>query len=49
MQVDWKSEENRPVKPKQLGTTVYKEYAVKDILDYIDWNPFFQVRFCRAA
>lgn len=43
MQVDWKSEENRPVKPKHLGTKVYKEYAVKDILDYIDWNPFFQV------
>lgn len=43
LQVDWKSEENRPVKPKLLGTKVYKDYAVKDILDYIDWNPFFQV------
>ena len=43
VQVDWKSEENRPVKPKLLGTKVYKEYDVKDILDYIDWNPFFQV------
>ena len=43
LQVDWKSEENRPVKPKLLGTQVYKEYDVKDILDYIDWNPFFQV------
>lgn len=42
-QVDWKSEENRPVKPKLLGTEVYKNYAVKDVVDYIDWNPFFQV------
>ena len=42
-QVDWKSEENRPVTPRQLGTQVYKEYNVKDVVDYIDWNPFFQV------
>lgn len=42
-QVDWKAEENRPVTPKQLGTQVYKDYAVKDVVDYIDWNPFFQV------
>ena len=45
LQVDWKVEENRPVKPKLLGTKVYKDYAVKDIIDYIDWNPFFQVHF----
>lgn len=43
LQIDWKAEENRPVKPKLLGTKVYKDYAVKDIIDYIDWNPFFQV------
>ena len=41
--MDWKSEENRPVKPRQLGTQVYKEFDVKDVVDYIDWNPFFQV------
>ncbi|KAL3131106.1 hypothetical protein ABBQ38_000415 [Trebouxia sp. C0009 RCD-2024] len=41
-EVDWKAEENRPVTPKQLGTQVYKDYAVKDVVDYIDWNPFFQ-------
>lgn len=29
--------------PQLLGTKVYKEYAVKDVVDYIDWNPFFQV------
>lgn len=42
VQVDWKAEENRPVKPKLLGTKVFKDYAVKDVIDYIDWNPFFQ-------
>ena len=42
-QVDWKAEENRPVKPQLLGTKVFKDYAVKDVVDYIDWNPFFQV------
>jgi len=42
-QVDWKAEENRPVTPRLLGTQVYKEYDVKDVVDYIDWNPFFQV------
>jgi len=41
--VDWKAEENRPVTPRLLGTQVYKEYDVKDVVDYIDWNPFFQV------
>lgn len=43
LQVDWKAEENRPVKPNLLGTKAYKNYAVKDVVDYIDWNPFFQV------
>ena len=42
-QVDWKAEENRPVTPRLLGSQVYKEYDVKDVVDYIDWNPFFQV------
>ena len=42
LQVDWKAEENRPTKPKLLGTKVYKDYDVKDVIDYIDWNPFFQ-------
>lgn len=46
--MDWKAEENRPVTPNQLGTKVYKDYAVKDVVDYIDWNPFFQVDVCSA-
>ena len=47
-QVDWKAEENRPVTPRLLGTQVYKEYDVKDVVDYIDWNPFFQVSTASA-
>lgn len=29
--------------PQALGRTVYKDYPIEDVLDYIDWNPFFQV------
>jgi len=38
---DWK---NYPIKqPKMLGTKVFKDFPLKDCLQYIDWNPFFQV------
>ena len=38
---DWK---NYPIKqPKMLGTKVFKDLPLKDCLQYIDWNPFFQV------
>ncbi|MEX1236691.1 MAG: vitamin B12 dependent-methionine synthase activation domain-containing protein, partial [Pseudomonadales bacterium] len=30
-----------PPKPKFLGTKVFKSYSVKELVDYIDWNPFF--------
>jgi 5-methyltetrahydrofolate--homocysteine methyltransferase len=26
-----------------LGTKVYKDFPLEDVLPYIDWNPFFQV------
>ena len=32
-----------PVKPSFLGTKVWKEFAIEDVMDYIDWNPFFSV------
>merc|ERR1719149_500152 len=41
LQVDWK--EVAIPKPKLLGTKVYKDYDLKELLPYIDWNPFFQV------
>ena len=26
-----------------LGTKVFKDIAIEDVVKYIDWNPFFQV------
>ncbi|CAD7704532.1 unnamed protein product [Ostreobium quekettii] len=43
VQVDWSHPDNQPVKPTLLGTKVLKDFPLKDVLDYIDWNPFFQV------
>jgi len=43
MQVDWKSAENAPVKPKVIGTKAFIDFPIEEVLDYIDWNPFFQV------
>ena len=42
-QVDWGLPENRPVKPQLIGTKVYEDFPLEEVLDYIDWNPFFQV------
>ncbi|PNW81543.1 hypothetical protein CHLRE_06g250902v5 [Chlamydomonas reinhardtii] len=41
--VDWKDPVNQPVKPKVLGNKVIRAFPIEDVLDYIDWNPFFQV------
>ena len=41
--MEWKEEEHLPVTPKLLGTKVYENYPIEEVLDYIDWNPFFQV------
>jgi len=38
--IDWT--EVPIVKPKFLGTRVYKEYDLNKILEFIDWDPFFQ-------
>jgi cobalamin-dependent methionine synthase I len=46
--VDWKDPINKPVRPAVIGTKVYKAFPIEDVVDYIDWNPFFQVR-CMAA
>ena len=42
-QVDWSLPENQPVKPQLIGTKVYEDFPLEEVLDYIDWNPFFQV------
>eukprot|EP01025_Chloroclados_australasicus_P064841 TRINITY_DN871_c0_g1_i2.p1 TRINITY_DN871_c0_g1~~TRINITY_DN871_c0_g1_i2.p1 ORF type:complete len:1361 (+),score=230.72 TRINITY_DN871_c0_g1_i2:161-4243(+) len=41
--VDWSDSANTPVKPNMLGTKVFKEFPISDILDYVDWNPFFSI------
>merc|ERR1719247_1675254 len=38
---DWKTA-NVP-KPKLIGTKAFLNYDLKELLPYIDWNPFFQV------
>lgn len=42
--VDWSDPANKPVKPAVLGTQVFSSYPIEEVLPYIDWNPFFQVR-----
>lgn len=43
-QVDWSAPENAPSKPALLGTKVWHDFPVEELLPYIDWNPFFQAR-----
>jgi hypothetical protein len=30
--------------PRMLGTKAYVDFPIEEVLPYIDWNPFFQVR-----
>lgn len=41
LNLDW-SLAPRPPKPNMLGSQVLNDYDLKSLLDYIDWNPFFQ-------
>ena len=43
LKIDWKDPVNAPVKPKLLGNKTLIEFPIQDVVDYIDWNPFFQV------
>ena len=38
--VDWKAEDI--AKPKNLGITEFKDFPLADLVEYIDWTPFFQ-------
>lgn len=38
--IEWKAEDI--AKPKFLGTKVFEEYPLAELVDYIDWTPFFQ-------
>ena len=37
--VDWN--EHRLLKPNFTGTKVFDNYSVEELVDYIDWSPFF--------
>lgn len=41
--VDWSDPINKPVRPSVQGTKVFMSFPIEGVLDYIDWNPFFQV------
>jgi len=43
LRIDWSDPANRPVKPKMLGTKVFLDFPLEELVPYIDWNPFFQV------
>ncbi len=40
LKVDFEKEP--PFKPKQLGVQVFTDFPIKDLLDFIDWSPFFR-------
>lgn len=35
-------EKEPPFKPNQFGVQVFTDFPIKDLLDYIDWSPFFR-------
>lgn len=41
--VDWTDPINKPVTPSFIGTKAFAAFPIEDVLEYIDWNPFFQV------
>jgi 5-methyltetrahydrofolate--homocysteine methyltransferase len=40
LKLDW-SGAYQPPEPKFIGTEVFGDYPVKELIDYIDWTPFF--------
>ncbi|WP_337267030.1 methionine synthase [Oryzifoliimicrobium ureilyticus] len=40
VKIDWSS--YKPTKPNFLGTRVFDDYSLEELVDYIDWTPFFQ-------
>jgi 5-methyltetrahydrofolate--homocysteine methyltransferase len=43
LSLDWKDPAQAPAKPATLGATVYADVPIADVMEFIDWNPFFQV------
>jgi 5-methyltetrahydrofolate--homocysteine methyltransferase len=40
LKLDW-SGSYQPPKPGFIGTKVLSDYSIKELIDYIDWTPFF--------
>lgn len=40
VQIDWEGTQTQ--KPSFLGTKVFEDYSLEEILHYFDWTPFFQ-------
>jgi len=38
--IDW--QDYAPTPPTFLGTRVFGDYSIEELIDYIDWTPFFQ-------
>lgn len=38
--IDWAA--TQPVKPSFIGTRSFSSYSLAELVDYIDWTPFFQ-------
>jgi len=38
--IDWKQEDL--VAPKNIGTKTYSDFPLEELVDFIDWTPFFQ-------
>jgi 5-methyltetrahydrofolate--homocysteine methyltransferase len=43
LRVDFSTPENTPVTPKKPGVHVLRDFPIEEVIDFIDWNPFFQV------
>jgi 5-methyltetrahydrofolate--homocysteine methyltransferase len=41
VKLDW-SGSYQPPKPGFLGTRLLRDYSIEELIDYIDWTPFFQ-------
>lgn len=41
LKLDW-SGVYQPPKPSFLGTRTFEDYPIAELIDYIDWTPFFQ-------
>ena len=37
--LDWRN--YQPPKPGMIGTKIFEDYSLAELVDYIDWNPFF--------